>query len=122
MPKATGTITTPRPDPLPGGARPSADAELIQLCRHFLPLEPDWRRAANRDAMSGETDPALEALDVQYNAAMEAITAIPARTLDGLRAKAAAVIAFYAPDPPDDYLAERMMWSLVQDAAGRAAS
>ncbi len=49
---------------------------------------------------------------------MEAITALPARTPAGLRAKARAAVAFFQPDFPKDYPCDRMVWSVMRDVAG----
>ncbi len=103
----------------------SPDAELIRLCAEFHQLEADYRRllvaeARAEDSRSPDLDAvrtALEAGAGLHAATMEAITELPARTREGLRAKARATMAFYTPDFPKDYPCERMVWSVMRDAA-----
>lgn len=91
------------------------DGELLRLCAEFHKLEAEWRRQMAADE---------EAVDPPdgYDDVIDAIADLPARTPEGLRSKAAAVIAYYQPDFPDDYPCERLTWSLVHDVAGSAGT
>jgi hypothetical protein len=114
-------------------ALPSPDDVLIAKCAESVALEAEWRRLeklcdvapAARENLPDETVDALEdAIDRKKELADE-IAEVQARTPAGIRAKAEAVGAFHANTAGTettaelDYPIQRMMWSLVEDAAGR---
>ena len=106
------------------------DAELLALTREFdetipavIPLEDE------RDALSLH-DPRVDVLDTQVKALVsrrwelrEAITDTPARTPEGLIAKAKVALWELSDGDPEEgptYGNSTVAWSLARDIAGRA--
>jgi hypothetical protein len=107
------------------------DAELIATCREFEAMEAEYRRlSVAEDRAAGAEKKRLrsmmDALRPRYDEALETIAATRAVTEAGIRAKASAVATFWRPDSDQetgfelDYPIDRALWSLVEDAAGRA--
>lgn len=94
-------------------APPDADAPILAACADFMRLDRIYKRICNEEG----GDPTL-AFDASYSAAMATVTDLRATTLQGQRAKAAAVIAYHEPKFPADYPSEQLIWSLVEDVAG----
>ncbi|MCW3476327.1 hypothetical protein [Limobrevibacterium gyesilva] len=104
--------------------REAPDAELLALSNRFLKLEARKRRLFDMECAAEERGDRTKMLLLRakseagrddYLALLDRIAEQPAHTLEGLRAKAAAVYAFYAPDPPGGSVADGVMWSLVND-------
>jgi len=94
------------------------DAPLLAACAEFQRLEAAFRATGGggHDMVSPPG----------YLDAIQAIADMPARTAEGVRAKAEAILAFRAgrdceADEADPGPHKAMEWSLFLDAAGRAA-
>ncbi len=115
--------------PVGAEAAPDADSALIAACARYVRAEAEWRRLGDLhgDQRSGtpEYRAAWSAMcpfrDGEYATATAAVCDLPARTRAGLRAKAAAVIAHFDPDPPDDGPMAAAMWQIVSAVAGGKA-
>ena len=106
------------------------DGELLAACAQFQQLQvervllhpiADVMPPTPRSIQAEET---LDALREEEDNLGDIIAKAPARTPEGLQAKAAAILAFWGGssgrDPLDlSCVHERMEWSLVQDVAGR---
>ena len=94
------------------------DGELLAACAHYRRLE-----AAYRATGAGEAD--MVCPD-GYDEAVWAVAELPARTPEGLQAKAEAIFAWHGGyerhEGDEDEIAphEAMEWSLILDVAGRA--
>lgn len=116
--------------PVEAGASKAAelDGELIAACAEFGRLEAAHEvacRAEDRAPEGPDKDRLLEQVEAILNRQIEiydALCDVPARTPEGLRAKAQALSSWFqkasngTPSRHEDQLA----WSLVRDIAGRA--
>jgi hypothetical protein len=108
------------------------DGELIALCAEVERLNTEeagliWADDAQNPRYKTLGQPealaALRAASARLQDVLEQIAAMPARTPEGLRAKAQAVHAFFFGMPPEGGCpAGDALWSLVCDVAGRAAA
>ncbi len=106
------------------------DGELLARAAEFLKAQELQDRLTRDEfaAEEGGLDERANLLfeegcrleDVQAGRADE-IAALPARTTDGLRAKAEIVRAFYGDDPPGGSIVDCVIWSLVLDLVRRPA-
>lgn len=96
------------------------DAALIGVCERFLRAEAEYRRRVDAGEVEWE-DSDLDRFRMdEYYPAAEAVCAMPARTLAGVRAKAEAAFAFYDPDPPDrGSLMADALWEVLCWLAGK---
>ena len=99
MPKAAQALTTSRralleaaPVFLLAGPapEPAADAGLLAACQGFLAVNAEIRRLNDDPSL---IDGLMDGLVVEHDGRLLAVANIPARTADGLRAKAGALIA-----------------------------
>lgn len=107
----------------------SPDAQLIALCAECERLEAVYAAncwSSDEQHERHDTPAQREALLVfneagdRQQAVIAQIAALPAFTLDGLRAKAQAVHAYFVGAPPEGGSpCGDMLWSLVCNAAGR---
>jgi hypothetical protein len=137
MPKAKSKATTQTPTrrslfalagattaaaAMPGAANsaPSVDAKLIELCRRYVANEAERDRLSEPylDLVGGEppeVTAAIQRLSDEVWDLRRRIIRIPARTPQGIRAKAEVVRSHWGDDcPPDAWEA----WSLVHDILG----
>jgi hypothetical protein len=107
-----------------GQAKPEElDGELLAACATFQ-REEAYQRQQYARVIAGEiserdADLLIEKRDEAYHAAADVICATPARTPEGLRAKAAAVVAFFSPDAPTISIMDDAMWSVLCQVAGK---
>lgn len=116
--------------PAEAGASKAAelDGELIAACAEFTRLEDAYDvacRAEDRTPEGPEKEALLDRLDVlgdEQLAVYAAICDAPARTPEGLRAKAGAVACWFAKsgDGTPCNHADQLAWSLVRDVLGWA--
>ena len=107
-------------------ARPHPDAGLIAGCDRYLVLEAEYRRLTAIEAgyHNGQVDhaavrDAVTAAHDECRACVEGFEHLPAHTVDGLRAKARVVWAFYQPDPPEGgNLVDGLLWTVLCELAG----
>jgi hypothetical protein len=110
-----------------------ADAALIARCAECVRLDAEYERAAvaidilTSDPRHGTpehlaAEAAFEAVFDQEHAAIDRAAALPARTREGLAAKARALLTYYHGDvPEDDVPCGRLLASLLNDLAGGGA-
>lgn len=114
--------------PSEAGANKAAelDGELIAACAEFGRLEDAYDvacRAEDRAPEGPEKDALLDQLDVlgdEQLAVYAAICVAPARTPEGLRAKAEALSCWFqrgSDDTPCNH-GDQLAWSLVRDVLG----
>jgi hypothetical protein len=123
MQEATCTLTSAAPPPLFNHQAINPDPELLALCREF-----DERRerivslslAKEADVPRGE----IEALVDRCWEIRTAVTDLPARTREGLLAKAKLALWECGDGDPEDGLCEgsntQVAWSLARDVLARA--
>jgi hypothetical protein len=107
------------------------DGELLAACARFLQAEAKWRRLNDLVCAAettfgvhapevGRAEAERDAHGLECHDAAAAVCLLPARTPEGLRAKAQAVFAFYQPDPPEARsIVGPAMWQLVCEVAGQ---
>jgi hypothetical protein len=105
------------------------DGELIALCAESEWLEADylrlcwasdWGHPKHGTAEQQAALAAFSAVGVRQQDVLAQIAALPARTPEGLGAKARAIHTFFGDSPPEEGLpCGDALWSLVCDVAGR---
>jgi hypothetical protein len=106
---------------------PSPDAELIALCAECLALEAAWEAMdapwrATVEVPPPQIEAAIEANVTRQWEVVERIHTLPARTPEGLRAKAEAAwpgLCTKANGGPP--MGDRLVWSIVRDLTGGGA-
>ena len=90
---------------------PHPDAELLGWCAALIEMEAEYR-----STLTGrDDDPGYHE---GYNETLQAVINTPAKTAEGNRAKLAAAVSFYEPDPPDEgSLFDKVLWDAVTNLA-----
>jgi hypothetical protein len=97
-------------------ATPSSDAELLKLCENYQRLNA----VASRGGLDDDT---MDTLVGDIDDILDAITALPASTPDGVRAKARiGIVLIHEDNPGFGYTADaRFLLAALQDVVGGVA-
>ena len=95
--------------PAGGDDAAAPDAALIRNCAALLTMEREWRNSSQGGNYPDHQE--------RYNDLIDEVTATPALTEAGNRAKLAVVVSFLEPDAPDTSIVDEMLWDAIRAIA-----